>query len=74
MTHLTDEFEKNYLSIDRLILLFTEINNDCAKRGEPVVPLDDTEYYTEQIQNIFDLSDEDSEDLANKIKDAIIKR
>jgi hypothetical protein len=57
---------KNTLpTINELIKMFTQINKDCAKKGETVVALDeDWEYYAEQIENIYGCSFEEADELA----------
>jgi hypothetical protein len=37
--------------------MFIEVNRDCAFRKESVVDFSDTEYYTEQIGNIYDMEE-----------------
>lgn len=34
--------------------IFKQVNLDCSKTGESVVPFSDIDYYTEQIMNIYD--------------------
>lgn len=51
-------------SIDKVVELFTQVNADCAKTGESVVPFSDTEYYVDQIVNIFEVNEVHAEWLA----------
>lgn len=41
-------------STKELFRIFSRVNRDCAKSGESVVSFDDTEYYWEQIDAIWD--------------------
>lgn len=45
-------------SIEDLVALLENLNEDCKEAGEQVVPLTDKEYYTEQIMNILEIPDE----------------
>lgn len=57
--------KKNQLpSAAELKKIFTEINEDCKGKGESVVPLNEEEYYAEQIQNIFECTYEEAKILA----------
>lgn len=48
--------------------MFAEINRDCSRTGESVVPLTDTAYYAEQIHNIYEtLSEAESMSLAEEM-------
>lgn len=52
------------------VKLFQRVNRDCAKHGDSIVPLDDVDYYTEQIYN---LCDEKDRRYANAIAKAMAK-
>lgn len=55
--------------------MFEDINADIIKNetGESVVPLTDSEYYAEQIQNIYDVDDKTADTLAKQLSSASAK-
>ena len=38
--------------------LFTQVNEDCMAGGEKPVPFSDTDYYADQIANIYEIESE----------------
>ena len=61
-------------SAQDLLDMFNLINEDCAKSGEPVVPLSDIEYYGQQIDNIFEMDDwQHAEDIAREVYQLSLK-
>ncbi len=50
-----------------LVKLFQDVNKDCAETGESVVKFTDEEYYASQIQNIFDVTDDEADTLAHDL-------
>lgn len=59
------------MRVSDAITLFTQINEDCRKSGEQVVPFSDVEFYTEQI---FNLTGERDRCHANEVAKAMAKR
>lgn len=47
----------NIPNVIELFKMFKKINADCAASGESVVPFSDVDYYSGQIQNIYNLAD-----------------
>jgi hypothetical protein len=47
--------------------MFDRINVDCAKSGESVVDYDDTEFYTDQICNIFEVDKDTASKTAHQL-------
>jgi hypothetical protein len=45
-----------------------KIDADCMRDGADCIPFTDTEYYAEQLRNIYDMSDEGSELMADKLR------
>jgi hypothetical protein len=58
---------KTMPTVKQLKDLFTQVNKDCAKTGEAVVKLTDWEYYSAQIQNIYELGENESIRLAKQL-------
>lgn len=52
--------------------MFEKINDDCMRAGEDAVPLDAKEYYSEQIQNVYEISEEQADILAEQMRKFII--
>lgn len=50
-----------------LLGMFARVNKDCKASSEQLVPLTDEEYYAEQIQNIFELTQDTSVRLAKEM-------
>jgi len=51
-------------TVEELYAMFTKVNSDCAASNEPEVPFSDQRYYATQIQNMYDVSLKQAEELA----------
>jgi hypothetical protein len=49
--------------------MFEEVNKDCAITKESVVDFTDTEYYAQQIQNIYEFDDDKATEFAELMKE-----
>lgn len=45
------------MRVSAAMKLFTQINEDCRKSGQQVVPFSDIEFYAEQVYNLTDEGD-----------------
>ena len=61
------------MDVNDLISMFNKVNRDCEQKGERVVPLTDVDFYSEQINNLYDLGEEESMRLANEISIQLLK-
>lgn len=52
--------------------MFEQINADCANSDDQIVSLGDVEYYTDQIQNIYDVSHEHAQLLAKRMRERVL--
>lgn len=66
VTHISTH--EDLKTIPDLVAMFQEINADCELSDETVVEFTDTEFYSSQIQNIFDID----EPVANAIARAML--
>ena len=57
----------SHLPIKFVRKVFNDINLECEKRGESVVPFSDTDYYTNQILNIWKMSEKKANRIAKKL-------
>ena len=57
----TPDFKSVYYTLKK-------VDDDCMRAGEDCIPFSDMEYYAEQVQNIYELSDEESELMADKLR------
>ena len=71
-----NESENTPPTVEELYKMFTKVNDDCIKNGEEAVALTEVEYYTEQINNIFfDSKDETysmAEFMAKELADYVL--
>lgn len=58
---------KIYPTVEELLKIFIELNEECRKTGERVVKLTETEYYAEQICNMYGFSWSKCLDLAREM-------
>lgn len=60
------------LTLKTIFKMFEKINDDCMRAGEDAVPLDAKEYYSEQIQNVYDIDETTADMWAEQMRKFII--
>ena len=66
-----DLWWRKKFTVDELYKIFVSINADCPRQDKR--PLTDAEYYADQIQILFGMSDDDSAKLADGIAARVIE-
>lgn len=66
LQHLLEDAE--IPTLKDLFKMFNKINDDCMRACEDIIPLTDKEYYSEQIQNIYNLTEECADELADQMR------
>ena len=56
------------VTLKTLLTMFRKIDNDCMRDGADSIPFSDFEYYSEQIQNIYDFDEPESMVWAEKLR------
>ena len=80
VTLLQYEIEDSKLDVDDMtteqfrdvLQCFGEIDRECMRDGADAIPFSDTEYYAEQIMNIYDLEEADALKLADRMRKFVI--
>jgi hypothetical protein len=80
LTILQHELEDEKINVDEIttaqfrnvLQAFGEIDRDCMRDGADSMPFSDTEYYAEQIVNIFDLEEADALKLADMMRKFVV--
>lgn len=60
------------LTLKTIFKMFEKINDDCMRASEDAVPLDAKEYYSEQIQNVYDIDETTADMWAEQMRKFII--
>jgi len=60
----------NLPTVQEMKALFTKVNSDCMRDSDDSIPFIDTEYYAEQIEVIYEVTEEQALELATKLKEA----
>lgn len=58
-------------TVAEMIDLFNKVNADCEETGESVVALTDVEFYSEQIENIYEVNSKTARALAEQLAAAV---
>lgn len=56
-------------SLSDIIAMFKQLNEDCLESGETAAEFSDTVYYSEQVQNIYDCSEDMADQIASDMAD-----
>lgn len=51
--------------------MFNKINNDCEKEGGEIIPFSNISYYSEQIENIFEVEENEAIDMAVELAELV---